>query len=550
MIHYSGAYGVTFTDGAVSGYGTPARTAYKSYIYVDPNYDGFGYTDRTLPMKVTAAHEYFHAIQFAYNVNAGDWFMEISSTWMEDIVYDTINDYRYYLSGFFNYPYYGLDKFNGLHEYASCIFGHYVSENYGNNRMKRIWDLTVNAGSNAAMNGVNTALVEVGTTRSDAFAGFSVWNYLTGSRANGSHPTYSEASYFPQISIAGSYTTYPVSATSASNLEHLAAHYYQFSPVVAPSNLRLGFSQISSSQWKGKVVVDSSSQFKSYDVNLSTGTGRADILRFNNKTKAIFIPSNVATTGSSLTYNYTGDVLLPQDFVALQSPIGKENWEADSTYQIKWISYGTSGNVKIELSRDAGLTYEIISSSTPDDGLESWIATGPLSAEAQIKITDAVNPLITFSSNDFLIGNKDTVTYQSGWNLISVATRTMNLLKNYIYPNATSNIFLYDYGYSSVDTLKNGVGYWTKFASDSLNVIVGIPLITDTVDVKPGWNLIGGLSTPINLQQITSEPVNIIASEYYGYDGGYKTATTLEPWKAYWVKVNKAGKLIMTSTMK
>jgi hypothetical protein len=243
-------------------------------------------------------------------------------------------------------------------------------------------------------------------------------------------------------------------------------------------------------------------------------------------------------------------LILPQDFVALQSPIGKENWEVDSTYQIKWISYGTSGNVKIELSRDAGLTYETITSSTPDDGLENWVATGPLTARAQIKITDVANPMMSFSSNNFLIGNKETATYQNGWNLVSLAVRTVNPIKNYIFPNATSNIFQYTSGYLSVDTLQNGIGYWAKFSSDSLSVIVAVPLSADTVAVKLGWNLIGGLSTPINLSQIISDPINIIVSEFYGYDKGYKTATTLVPWKAYWVKVNQPGKLIMTSTMK
>jgi hypothetical protein len=242
--------------------------------------------------------------------------------------------------------------------------------------------------------------------------------------------------------------------------------------------------------------------------------------------------------------------ILPQDFVALQSPIGKENWEADSTYQIEWISYGTSGNVKIELSRDAGLTYETISGSTPDDGSESWIATGPLTTEAQIKITDAVNPSVSFSSYNFLIGNKDTATYQSGWNLVSIARKTMNPIKNYVFPNAISKVFQYNTGYLSVDTLQNGIGYWAKFSSDSMSVIIGVPLTTDTIEVKLGWNLIGGLSTPINLQQITSDPANIIVSEFYGYDHGYKTTTTLIPWKAYWVKVNQSGKLIMSSTQK
>ena len=40
------------------------------------------------PMRVTAAHEFFHAIQFAYDVDEDLWFMEGTATWVEDEVYD------------------------------------------------------------------------------------------------------------------------------------------------------------------------------------------------------------------------------------------------------------------------------------------------------------------------------------------------------------------------------------------------------------------------------------------------------------------------------
>jgi len=93
MHHESGAYGVTYNETFNQSY--LGRGGWTSYIHVDPNYDGFGYPDRTDPMKVTAAHEFFHAIQFVYNANAGSWFLEISSTWMEDMVYNSINDYYF-----------------------------------------------------------------------------------------------------------------------------------------------------------------------------------------------------------------------------------------------------------------------------------------------------------------------------------------------------------------------------------------------------------------------------------------------------------------------
>lgn len=828
---YSGAYGVTFTDGTVNNYGNPPRTAYKSYIYCDPTYTGFGYTDRTLPLKVTAAHEYFHAIQFAYNANAGSWFMEISSTWIEDIVYDNINDYRYYLPTFFNSPQVSLTKFDGAHEYASCIFGHYISENFGNDRIKRIWDYTVNAGSNIALNSIQNALNEIGTNRSDVFAGFTVWNYLTGSRANGTHPTYSEAAYFPQINIASTYSSYPVSANAPAGLEFLATFYYHFNPITTPSNLRLGFNQISSSSWKGKVVIDSSNRFKSYDVDLSTGSGIIDLLNFNNKTRAVFIPANVATSGTNLSYSYTANMRLlptvnypnggeelyidslctiswtssgidsikieyttdnggswlmiaqsvpasvgsynwfvpatpttqarvkitsksdinladmsnnvfkimytpyisiispdisevypvgftkniewnslnvtgnvkielsrddgntyetifastdndgnepwlvtepvteqakikissvnspaifdisranfsirtasisliypnggeiirygtidtirwisnnmfgkvkillsrdggenyetiidstiddgeelwnvtgpqttnaqikivslnnnqifdisdnlfniyPQNYISLEVPSLENCWLIDSSYNIYWQSFGTSCNVKIELSRDNGQTYETIIPNTPDDGEEIWTVSGPASHQTIIKISDVNFPDLFGLSDHFIIGNYDTLEFSSGWNLISLKGYTGNKAKTFLYPSATSNAFRYSFGYDAVDTLKYGEGYWLKFNEEGISRVVSAPRYQDTISVVAGWNLIGSISLPIPTSSIVTDPPNLLSSMIYGYNKGYKLLDTLEPGKSVWVKSNQNGIIVLSGISK
>jgi len=61
-------------------------------------------------MKVTAAHEFFHAIQFGYPLGDGwDWWMEASATFMEDEAFDAVNDYRQYLRPWLSSPEVPLD---------------------------------------------------------------------------------------------------------------------------------------------------------------------------------------------------------------------------------------------------------------------------------------------------------------------------------------------------------------------------------------------------------------------------------------------------------
>ncbi len=50
-------------------------------------------------IKVTAAHELFHAFQFQYttDVTNNGWWMEATSTWLEDEVYPEVKDYLNYV---------------------------------------------------------------------------------------------------------------------------------------------------------------------------------------------------------------------------------------------------------------------------------------------------------------------------------------------------------------------------------------------------------------------------------------------------------------------
>ncbi len=58
--------------------------------------------------------------------------------------------------------------------------------------------------------------------------------------------------------------------------------------------------------------------------------------------------------------------------IAVTSPNGGENWQADSTYDITWISNGTTGNVRIEYSTNNGFSWIQEAGSTVDDGSYSW----------------------------------------------------------------------------------------------------------------------------------------------------------------------------------
>ena len=93
--------------------------------------------------KVTAAHEFFHAIQFGYDYGEDVWLLEATATWMEEQVFDEVNDNRQYLpAGQVFDPTYPLDFFNstGSQQYGNWPFFEFLSKNYGIGVVKTIWN--------------------------------------------------------------------------------------------------------------------------------------------------------------------------------------------------------------------------------------------------------------------------------------------------------------------------------------------------------------------------------------------------------------------------
>ena len=110
---------------------------YKSFIVIDNKMD--------LPTtgidggRITAAHEFHHAIQVgSYRPPLiGDrYYYEITSTSMEEFVYDRINDYYNYLPTYFRYPDRRFTYNTGNTGYDRAIWNIYLKEKFERDRTK------------------------------------------------------------------------------------------------------------------------------------------------------------------------------------------------------------------------------------------------------------------------------------------------------------------------------------------------------------------------------------------------------------------------------
>ncbi len=157
-----------------------------------------------------------------------------------------------------------------------------------------------------------------------------------------------------------------------------------------------------------------------------------------------------------------------------------------------------------------------------------------------------------FSSvSNFTTGNSITMSVQlnNGWNLLSVPLTVNDASLDAIFPNAISRAFSFDStNYHIRDSLKNGFGYWVKFPTNTPIEISGAQRLFDTIIVNKGWNMIGSISTPVAVSSINSIPSNITISKYYGYQAQYSTADTIYPGRGYWIKVQQAGSLVISTS--
>lgn len=90
-------------------------------------------------LEVTVAHEFFHAIQFVYDVYEDSFWMENSAVWMEEQTYDDVNDYLNYVPEAMEDPDKPLDSLDSI-QYGYGIWPMYMSQEHGQGVVQDIWE--------------------------------------------------------------------------------------------------------------------------------------------------------------------------------------------------------------------------------------------------------------------------------------------------------------------------------------------------------------------------------------------------------------------------
>lgn len=236
------AYGFTQIDE-----GMPVSTVYMIFEndFAGPDFPGNSNPGGVQEgdMKVTAAHEFFHAIQFQItdDIPINGWWMEASATWMEDHVYPEVNDYVNYISTFLEHPQVPLNFYSiytlTLFPYGVTLWAKHLTEKYGSKLVYDIWGKIKNGES--ALTGIEKTLIERGSTLEEELKEFRVANVTL---------PYDDGQVFrtwDTTPIRVSYTSYsdftkPVAINDVL-LDELSAIYYSFSAPDGSGSLSLEF---------------------------------------------------------------------------------------------------------------------------------------------------------------------------------------------------------------------------------------------------------------------------------------------------------------------
>ena len=277
-------YDMQLVDGGVGG-GSEFDLYFKRIPYYGLTYNGSdpfimlhrSFADRGFAshgldaLRVTIAHEMFHAIQNSYARGASSekwlWLREMSATFMEDVLYDNVNDFVQYLNPslwqdpvLFEKPDRGIDYYErySVYPYGSAVFLHFLMEKYGNDALVFIREAIANHDylASAVMSKMEA---RIGLPAEEILADFWMWNYFSGGRFRSGF--YRDGGLYRPAPLESPYQNDAISARSSSGSEsitRLGAHLLRLSPDRAMTDVSVhvrGSGYSATNRWAWRLVV-------------------------------------------------------------------------------------------------------------------------------------------------------------------------------------------------------------------------------------------------------------------------------------------------------
>lgn len=116
------------------------------YLVLDNDYSPFEFpgTKPFSDLAVTFAHEYNHILQFGYDAYQDPWLAESTATWMEDQVFNGIDDYLRYVRRWVKLWETPLTT-SSIKQYGSAVWIQWLARRHGPEVIRKIWAGAIDA---------------------------------------------------------------------------------------------------------------------------------------------------------------------------------------------------------------------------------------------------------------------------------------------------------------------------------------------------------------------------------------------------------------------
>ncbi|MGB3341773.1 MAG: hypothetical protein WBB37_09875 [bacterium] len=321
--------GLTWPD---DPYTNPFTDGYTAYTEITSEATDWDYL-----MSLTA-HEFHHGAQKRYSAWESMWWYENTSVFMEDIIYEHVNNLPGLLwnsdpSPLLD-PYCAIREDQGAYEYAAGLWAHFLHEYYGMSAMLRIWERCGSHSGNHSIADMNWQLENYfDSDLEKAVSHYAIWRYFCGARDIEDH--FEEGGSYPSANILRSHSTYP--ATGDQGFEPLdgpgGCNFIEFTNF-ADNRLDIFFAGESGYSWEAYVLGFNiyDSFYYEYKIPLDTvqDTGRVSVPCWDYST-IVLVPINATWETNTYNLDFSYDVSLITDYTNVEER--HIEWPFDINFQ-------------------------------------------------------------------------------------------------------------------------------------------------------------------------------------------------------------------------
>lgn len=207
------------------------------YVVQENDFTGYGYPSTLVATRILGSHEYFHAVQAAYDNGQDVIVSEGTAVWATERFDPTTDDFEHFIGGYLNMPDRSLDSPPPgpvpAFAYGSAIFFKFLTERHDDALIRKLWERLEN-GQGAASEPANQAnptwLIQLDallksdyqSSFADEFRQFAKWNLFVGSAADATQ-SYVNGANYPLVTMT---TVQPPHRLESARVFYASTQYF------------------------------------------------------------------------------------------------------------------------------------------------------------------------------------------------------------------------------------------------------------------------------------------------------------------------------------